>query len=68
MHLAELDHVPLIRKLQGGGYRLALLQDDGKVRAAARNCISNSVQRHGAHRSYLRKRMDIVRYHFQREL
>jgi GNAT superfamily N-acetyltransferase len=114
MRLAEQDYVPLIRKLQGGGYRLAFLQDDGKVRAAAgfrindflawghSVCVDDlisdaesrssgygaallgwiaeygkahgctqlhpGVQRHGAHRFYLRERMDIVACHFRREL
>jgi hypothetical protein len=36
MRLAEQDYVPLIRKLQGGGYRPAFLQDDGKVRGKVR--------------------------------
>lgn len=115
-HLAEQDYVPLIRKLQGGGYQLALLRDGGKVCAAAGFRINDSlawghyvyvddlisdtqsrssgygaallcwiaeygkahgcmqlhldsgVQRHGAHRFYLRERMDIVAYHFRREL
>lgn len=115
-HLVEQDYVSLIRKQQGGGYQLAFLQDDGKVRAAAgfrindclawghyvyvddlisdaqarssgygaalldwvaeygkaRGCVQlhldSGVQRHGAHRFYLRERMDIIGYHFCRVL
>lgn len=111
-HLAQADFVALVRRHQAGGYRLAVLEDAGEVRAVAgfrileqlvrgrvlyvddlvtdeaarsrgygdalfdwlvslaRNegChafeLDSGVHRHGAHRFYLRKRMDISAYHF----
>jgi GNAT superfamily N-acetyltransferase len=115
-HVSENDYVPLVKKLQQGGFVLAFLQEGGVVRAAAgfrmtdslawghhvyvhdlvsdettrsaghgkalldwveryakeHGCtqlhLDSGVQRHGAHRFYLRERMDITCYHFQRNI
>lgn len=111
-HLAEPAFVDLVRQHQRSGYRLAVLEDEGKVQAVAgfrileqlvrgrvlyvndlvtdeasrsrgygdalfdwlvsrareEGCkaleLDSGVQRHGAHRFYLRKRMSISSYHF----
>jgi GNAT superfamily N-acetyltransferase len=111
-HLHEEAFLTRIRRQEQEGYRLALLEDDGVVRAVsgfrfgeslawgrylyiddlvtdergrshgygqhlfdwlldfarARGCeqvhLDSGVQRFGAHRFYLRNRMDIVAHHF----
>ena len=115
-HLAAEDFVPRVRRQQVSGYRLAFLEDAGRVAAVAgfrllenlawgrflyvddlvtdadsrsaghgerllawlvaeaeRNgCdgfhLDSGVQRFGAHRFYLRHRMDITSHHFARKL
>jgi GNAT superfamily N-acetyltransferase len=53
------------------GYGAALLKwvaDYGREQGCKQLHLDSGVQRHGAHRFYLRERMDIVFYHFRRDL
>lgn len=111
-HLREGEFVPRVRRQQSDGYKLALLESEGRVCAVAGfriyECLSSGkfmyvddlvtsgaersrghggalfdwlvsyarqsgclefhldsgVQRYGAHRFYLRNRMDILAHHF----
>jgi len=111
-HLEEPDFIPRVRRQMTAGFRLAFLEEDGAVRAAAgfriyenlssgrylyiddlvtdsdqrskdfggklfdwlvelaraNRCevlaLDSGVQRFGAHRFYLRKRMDLTSHHF----
>lgn len=111
-HLEAASFAGLVRRQQASGYELAILEEDGRVQAAAgfrfleqlvrgkvlyvddlvtdaearsrgygdalfdwlvtraraAGCaaleLDSGVQRHGAHRFYLRKRMDITAHHF----
>lgn len=115
-HLAEEDFVPRVRRQASSGYRLALVEDAGRVVSVAgfrllenlawgrflyvddlvtdpavrshghgerllawlvaearrNDCdqfhLDSGVQRHGAHRFYLRHRMDITCHHFALKL
>lgn len=51
-----------------GAALLAWIGQYGKERGCTSLHLDSGVQRHGAHRFYLRERMDIVCYHFRKPL
>lgn len=56
---------------RSAGYGAALLDwvaSYAKERGCTQLHLDSGVQRHGAHRFYLRERMDITCYHFQRSI
>lgn len=56
------------RSRGSGGLLLRWLKEEA-TRAGCRELhLDSGVQRHGAHRFYLRERMDIVAYHFKLDL
>jgi GNAT superfamily N-acetyltransferase len=68
---AYVDDLVSDQAARSAGYGKALLAWIAKY-AAARGCkqmhLDSGVQRHDAHRFYLRERMDITCYHFRRAL
>jgi GNAT superfamily N-acetyltransferase len=66
-----VDDLVSDQSARSAGYGKALLAWIAKY-AAARGCkqmhLDSGVQRHDAHRFYLRERMDITCYHFRLEL
>lgn len=66
-----VDDLVTAARARSVGYGKFLL-DELTSRAAALGCaridLDSGVQRHDAHRFYLRERMDIVGHHFSREL
>ncbi|HEY2902481.1 MAG TPA: GNAT family N-acetyltransferase [Polyangia bacterium] len=51
-----------------GKQLLDWLKDEARTHGCAELHLDSGVQRHGAHRFYLRERMDISAYHFKLEL
>jgi GNAT superfamily N-acetyltransferase len=51
-----------------GARLLAWIGEFGKARGCTNLQLDSGVQRHGAHRFYLRERMDIVCYHFRKDI
>jgi GNAT superfamily N-acetyltransferase len=70
-HYVYVDDLVSDENARSSGYGAALLDwiaDYGKKRGCTQLHLDSGVQRHGAHRFYLRERMDITCYHFRREL
>ena len=70
-HYAYVDDLVSDETARSAGYGKALLDwIDGFARqhGCTQLHLDSGVQRHGAHRFYLRERMDITCYHFRREL
>jgi GNAT superfamily N-acetyltransferase len=51
-----------------GGRMMAWLANEARRQGCAQLHLDSGVQRHGAHRFYLRERMDITAYHFQMDV
>lgn len=51
-----------------GKQMIAWLEDEARKNACKEFHLDSGVQRHGAHRFYLRERMDITCYHFGKKL
>ncbi len=51
-----------------GAKLLDWIANYGRLNGCVQLHLDSGVQRHGAHRFYLRERMDIVYYHFKRDL
>ena len=56
------------RSLNCGGRMMAWLANEARRQGCAQLHLDSGVQRHGAHRFYLRERMDITAYHFQMDV
>jgi GNAT superfamily N-acetyltransferase len=70
-HYVYVDDLVTDGRTRSSGHGAALLSWVGEY-AKARGCgelhLDSGVQRHAAHRFYLRERMDITCYHFRRVL
>jgi GNAT superfamily N-acetyltransferase len=70
-HFVYIDDLVSNEQARSKGYGTALMQwvgDYGKARGCIQLHLDSGVQRHGAHRFYLRERMDITCYHFKLDL
>ncbi|MBC7502902.1 MAG: GNAT family N-acetyltransferase [Herminiimonas sp.] len=70
-HYIYVDDLITDDRMRSRGYGEALLDwiaEYGKAQGCTQLHLDSGVQRHGAHRFYLRERMDITCYHFRREL
>lgn len=67
-HYVYVDDLISDERMRSLGYGEALLDwigRHGKAQGCAELHLDSGVQRHGAHRFYLRNRMDITCYHFR---
>ena len=64
MYVDDLVTAARARSKGYGGRLLDWLVELAKKEGCAQFHLDSGVQRHGAHRFYLQKRMDIVAYHF----
>jgi GNAT superfamily N-acetyltransferase len=70
-HFVYVDDLVSDETARSSGYGADLLEwiaNYGQERGCGQLHLDSGVQRHGAHRFYLRERMDITCYHFRREL
>lgn len=70
-HYIYVDDLITDIQMRSYGYGEALLDwitDYGRANGCTELHLDSGVQRHSAHRFYLRERMDITCYHFRREL
>jgi len=70
-HYAYVDDLVSDEHARSSGYGKSLLDwiaGYARQHGCAQLHLDSGVQRHGAHRFYLRERMDITCYHFRREL
>lgn len=70
-HYLYVDDLVSTENGRSQGYGKALLDwlvEHGRAQGCKQLHLDSGVQRHAAHRFYLRERMDIVFYHFRREL
>lgn len=70
-HYLYVDDLVSDAEVRSKGYGAALLawmSDYGKQHGCTSVHLDSGVQRHDAHRFYLRERMDIVFYHFRKAI
>lgn len=70
-HFLYVDDLVTVESARSSGYGRALLDwlaEYGREQGCTEMHLDSGVQRHAAHRFYLRERMDIVFFHFRRAL
>jgi GNAT superfamily N-acetyltransferase len=65
LYVDDLVTTDAARSAGHGKRLLEWLKDQGRAHGCGELHLDSGVQRHGAHRFYLRERMDITSYHFR---
>jgi GNAT superfamily N-acetyltransferase len=65
LYVDDLVTAETARSRQYGKQLMAWLLDEARSKGCVSFHLDSGVQRHAAHRFYLRERMDIMAYHFQ---